>query len=52
MAADVPCVMVSVPHGGAAGNMLRTGSIARLLEHDRDLRLVIVSPLVHSSLPV
>lgn len=44
---EQPCVLVSVPHGGAAGNMLRTGSIARLLEHDRGLRLVILSPLVN-----
>ena len=47
MAADRPCVIVSVPHGGAAGNMLRTGSIARLLDRDRALQLVIVSPLVN-----
>jgi CDP-glycerol:poly(glycerophosphate) glycerophosphotransferase len=40
-----PCVLVSVPHGAAAGNMLRTGSIARLLDHDRDLRLVMLSPM-------
>jgi CDP-glycerol:poly(glycerophosphate) glycerophosphotransferase len=41
------CVLVSVPHGAAAGNMLRTGSLARLLEHDPDLRLVILSPMAN-----
>jgi hypothetical protein len=45
MATSGPCVLVSVPHGAAAGNMLRTGSLSRLLDHDRDLRLVILTPL-------
>jgi len=45
VAVTSPTVIVSVPHGAAAGNMLRTGSLARLLDHDRDLRLVILSPL-------
>jgi hypothetical protein len=45
VAVNAPTVIVSVPHGAAAGNMLRTGSLARLLDHDRDLRLVILSPL-------
>ena len=45
MTSNSPCVLVSVPHGAAAGNMLRTGSIARLLDHDRDLRLVMLSPM-------
>ena len=38
-------VLVSVPHGGAAGNMLRTGIIRRLLDADPDVHLVVVSPL-------
>ena len=36
---------MSVPHGGAAGNMLRTGLLSRLLAARGDLRVVIVSPL-------
>ena len=43
------CVLVSVPHGAAAGNMLRTGSLARLLDHDPDLRLVILSPMANDA---
>ncbi len=39
-------VLVSVPHGGAAGNILRTGVIARVLETDPAVRVVMVSPLV------
>src|SRR5262245_29073598 len=45
MTTMAPCVLVSVPHGAAAGHMLRTGGVARLLERDRDVRLVILSPL-------
>ena len=39
-------VLISVPHGGAAGNMLRTGMFARLLELVPDVLFVVVSPLV------
>ena len=46
MAADGETVLVSVPHGGAAGNILRTGVIARVLEADPAVRIVMVSPLV------
>jgi hypothetical protein len=38
-------VIVSVPHGAAAGNLLRTGIISRLLDADSRTRLVIVSPM-------
>jgi hypothetical protein len=41
-----PTVLVSIPHGGAAGNVLRTGLLRRLLDADPDLRLVLISPLV------
>jgi len=42
-----PLVIVSVPHGGAAGNVLRTGLVGRLLAaHDR-CEIAIVSPLVN-----
>ena len=40
------CVLVSVPHGAAAGNLLRTGIVRRLLESDSSVRLVLLSPLV------
>jgi hypothetical protein len=38
-------VLVSVPHGAAAGNLLRTGIISRLLSADDSTRLVLVSPM-------
>lgn len=41
-----PTVIMSVPHGAAAGNMVRTGTLARLLAADPDVRVVLVSPLV------
>jgi hypothetical protein len=42
---DPVTVLVSVPHGGAAGNMLRTGIVTRLLDSDQRVSVVIVSPL-------
>ncbi|HYU79914.1 MAG TPA: CDP-glycerol glycerophosphotransferase family protein, partial [Vicinamibacterales bacterium] len=39
-------VLVSVPHGAAAGNLLRTGILRRLLEADEAVRVVLLSPLV------
>ncbi len=39
-------VLVSVPHGGAAGNILRTGVVSRVLEAHPSVRVVLVSPLV------
>lgn len=41
-----PVVFLSVPHGGAAGNILRTGLIDRLLAAHRDAEVVLLSPLV------
>jgi hypothetical protein len=38
-------VLLSVPHGAAAGNLLRTGIIGRLLASDDNTRFVIVSPM-------
>ena len=38
-------VLISVPHGAAAGNMLRHGLLARLLAADSTVRIVIVSPM-------
>jgi hypothetical protein len=35
-----------VPHGGAAGNMLRTGILSRVLDANASLRVVMMSPLV------
>ncbi|MEO7135047.1 MAG: hypothetical protein ABI024_12595 [Vicinamibacterales bacterium] len=39
-------VLVSVPHGGAAGNILRTGMIGRVLDAHPTVRVVLASPLV------
>lgn len=38
-------VLVSVPHGAAAGNLLRTGIIGRLLDGDDATRVVLVTPM-------
>jgi hypothetical protein len=42
-------VIVSVPHGGAAGNVLRTGLVSRLLEAHDGVEIVLVSPLVRDA---
>jgi dihydroneopterin aldolase len=42
-------VFVSVPSGVSAGNILRGGLIDRLLEANRDIDVVIVSPLVRDT---
>src|SRR5262245_10619328 len=39
-------VLVSVPHGASAGNMLRTGLVQRLLDAAPDVEVVLASPLV------
>lgn len=39
----------SVPHGAAAGNMLRTGILSRVLEAVPSLNVVVASPLVKDS---
>src|SRR5215471_15728060 len=39
-------VLISVPHGFSAGNMLRTGLVRRLLETAPDVEVVLLSPLV------
>ena len=44
-----PVVLMSVPHGGAAGNMLRTGMFARLLDLVPDMRVVLASPMARDS---
>jgi hypothetical protein len=41
-----PVVFVSVPHGGSAGNVLRTGLIRRLIDAPGAPDLVVISPLV------
>jgi len=44
---DAPInVLVSVPHGGAAGNILRTGMVGRVLNAHPAVRVVLASPLV------
>jgi hypothetical protein len=44
--ASVPTVLVSVPHGAAAGNVLRTGLVGRLLDSEIGCSVVLLSPLV------
>lgn len=39
-------VLVSIPHGGSAGNVLRTGLVRRLLDAGDDIRVVLLSPLI------
>jgi len=46
MTDQAPLVLVSIPHGGSAGNVLRTGLVARLLGSPAAPVVVIVSPLV------
>jgi hypothetical protein len=46
MMSGAPVVLVSIPHGGSAGNVLRTGLVARLLQSPIAPEVVIVSPLV------
>ena len=46
MSESTTTVVVSVPHGGAAGNMLRTGVVSRVLDSYPTVRVVLVSPLV------
>ena len=41
-----PCLLWTIPHGSSAGNVLRTGVLARVLESIGDARVVLVSPLV------
>lgn len=40
-------VFVSVPHGAAAGNMVRTGLVERLLAADESCEIVLLSPLAN-----
>jgi hypothetical protein len=44
-----PVVLVSVPSGVSAGNILRGGLVDRLLEANRDVQVVIVSPLARDA---
>jgi hypothetical protein len=41
-----PRVVVSVPHGAAAGNMLRRGLLGRVLDLGPTLHVIVASPLV------
>ena len=41
----VATILISVPHGAAAGNMLRHGLLGRLLGADSSARVVLASPL-------
>jgi len=41
-----PCLLWTIPNGSSAGNMLRTGVLARVLACAGDARVVLMSPLV------
>jgi hypothetical protein len=49
MSTQQPTVLMSVPHGGAAGNMLRTGMLARLVALRPDARFVLVTPMARDA---
>ena len=49
MSSSAPVVLISIPHGGSAGNVLRTGLVSRLLASPLAPALVIASPLVEDS---
>jgi CDP-Glycerol:Poly(glycerophosphate) glycerophosphotransferase len=40
-----PCLLWSVPNGSSAGNVLRSGVLARVLDLVSDARVVLLSPL-------
>ena len=40
-----PTVFVSVPHGAAAGNILRTGLVQHLLDAHPECEIVLLSPM-------
>jgi hypothetical protein len=40
-----PCLLWTIPNGSSAGNMLRTGVLARVLDNVGDARVVLMSPL-------
>jgi hypothetical protein len=42
-------VLLSIPHGAAAGNILRTGILDRLLAADDTLRVVLVTPMAQDA---
>jgi hypothetical protein len=44
-----PTVLVSIPHGAAAGNILRTGTFSRIVESDPTLRVVLATPLANDA---
>jgi len=41
-----PCLLWTIPNGSSAGNVLRTGVLARVLDAVADARVVLMSPLV------
>ncbi len=49
MTSAKPVVLLSIPHGGSAGNVLRTGLVTRLLASAEAPVLVIISPLVEDA---
>jgi hypothetical protein len=40
-----PLVLFSVPHGAAAGNIVRTGVLRHVLDQDDRVRVVVVTPM-------
>src|SRR4029077_20357691 len=46
---SAPCLLWTIPNGGCAGNVLRTGVLARVLELVGEARVGLVSPLLPGS---
>src|SRR6478609_6944784 len=50
MTTDARHIFISVPHGTSAGNMLRAGGLLdRVLDADRSLRVVLLSPMARDA---
>jgi len=49
MTATSPTLLWVVPNGGSAGNVLRAGALARILDYVPDARVVLMSPLAADS---
>jgi hypothetical protein len=45
MSEQATLVVMSVPHGAAAGNMVRPGILRRILDRDDAVRILLLSPL-------
>jgi hypothetical protein len=44
-----PLVLLSIPHGAAAGNIVRTGVLRHLLERDDRVRVLVLTPMARDA---